>query len=386
MSQRQSIVECLVIGGGLAGSMTGVRLAAAGREVMVVERERAAHDKVCGEFLSPEAVGYLRQEGIDARDLGAAEIDWLRFLSGNRVSDVRLPFTALSLSRRALDEALLTRAARLGCEVQRGIAVERLMRAGGAWVAEMGDGSAVNARHVILATGKHDLRGWKRSGSAQDDLVAFKLHWALAPEQLAKLRGAMELYLFRGGYGGMSLIESDSATLCLVVRKAVLRRWGGWTQLLKQIRAENTRVRERLEGARPLWERPIAISAIPYGYFANDSAGIWRVGDQAAVIPSFTGDGMSIALHSAALAAQMLIDGKSPDEHCAALRLQLRNGMRIATRISRMLVTRSGSVIAAAAMGLVPQAMRWIAAGTRIPAEAMKHAEGGMHGHEGAIV
>ena len=48
-----------MIGGGLAGSMVAMRLASAGREVVLLEKEREAHHKVCGEFLSREAIHYL---------------------------------------------------------------------------------------------------------------------------------------------------------------------------------------------------------------------------------------------------------------------------------------------------------------------------------------
>ena len=41
-------VDHLVIGGGPAGAMAAVRLAQAGREVALVEKEAGAHHKVCG--------------------------------------------------------------------------------------------------------------------------------------------------------------------------------------------------------------------------------------------------------------------------------------------------------------------------------------------------
>ena len=56
MPIRNRSAEHLVIGGGLAGSTMGIRLAAAGRRVTLLERELKAHHKVCGEFLSHEAV------------------------------------------------------------------------------------------------------------------------------------------------------------------------------------------------------------------------------------------------------------------------------------------------------------------------------------------
>ena len=52
MKSLAKTADHLVIGGGLAGSMVALRLAAAGREVTLLERERTAHHKVCGEFLS----------------------------------------------------------------------------------------------------------------------------------------------------------------------------------------------------------------------------------------------------------------------------------------------------------------------------------------------
>ncbi len=75
----------LVIGGGLAGSMVAMRLAAAGREVTLLERERTAHHKVCGEFLSREAVQYLEQAGVDPLDLGAKAIRTVRLTARRRI-------------------------------------------------------------------------------------------------------------------------------------------------------------------------------------------------------------------------------------------------------------------------------------------------------------
>ncbi len=71
----------LVIGGGPAGSMVAIRLASAGHPVLLLERERTAHHKVCGEFLSREAVDYLREAGVDPILLGADPIRYLRFSS-----------------------------------------------------------------------------------------------------------------------------------------------------------------------------------------------------------------------------------------------------------------------------------------------------------------
>ena len=356
----------LVIGGGLAGAMTALRLAAAGRDVILLEKERAAHHKVCGEFLSPEAVNYLRQAGVDPIRLGAAAVTRLRFAAREKLVETELPFRALSISRCVLDETLLARAADAGCEVQRGITVQGLSQDAERWTAQLSDATRHSARNVFLATGKHDLHGWSRPAGRQNDLVGFKMHWRLRAQQTSGLRGFMDLFLFDGGYGGLALIEGDIANLCLVIRRSRLRRLDGWHGLLGTLRQENHMISERLAGAEAHWERPLAISSIPYGYVSESQSGVWRVGDQAAVIPSFTGDGMAIALHSGALAAQMSLAGEDPGQYHRTLKKQLRTGMSMATLLSRAMVSRAGRALAPSVLPLLPQPIACIARYTRI--------------------
>ena len=391
--------ENLVIGGGLAGAMTALRLAAAGRDVVLVEKERGAHHKVCGEFLSPEAIGYLREVGVDAEGLGAAPIDRLRISAGRSVVETRLPFVAVSLSRRVLDAALLERAREAGCEVRLGVGVRKLLGGEGSWSsilapehrgekdsgrredgargtdgwrAELADGAVLRARDVFLATGKHDLRGWNRPAGRHGDLVGFKMHWRLSAAQTAALRGFMELFLFEGGYGGLSLVEGDAANLCLVVRRARLRVLGGWRELLENLRRENALIAERLAGAGPAWGRPLGVSSIPYGYLCQDAEGVWPVGDQVAVIPSFTGDGMAIALHSGAMAAEMYLAGKSAGEYLVVLKAHLTGSMRVATTLSRAMVSRAGWRLAPGVIPFIGRPIGWIARSTRIQAKALE--------------
>ncbi|MGA9060968.1 MAG: NAD(P)/FAD-dependent oxidoreductase [Terracidiphilus sp.] len=364
-------VDHLVIGGGPAGSMVAMRLAAAGRQVVLLEKESGPHHKVCGEFLSSEAVAYLHQAGVAPRELGAAVIRRLRLSAGSKVIEAPLPFQALTISRRTLDAALLARAEEKGCQVFRGVAVASLTAHGGEWIAAFSNGESLRASTVFLATGKHDLRGFARVPGRQGDLIGFKLHWQLAPAQNEALRGCMDLYLFPGGYGGLSLIEADVANLCLVVRRSTLHQLAAWPDLLASILRKNQHLRQLLDGASPLWARPLAISPIPYGFLIGQSRGLWCVGDQAAVMPSFTGDGISIALHSAALAAQMFLAGQSAAAYHRTLRAQLRPAMALAAWLSRAAITRAGRSAALSILPFFPAAMRWIAASTRIPQSSL---------------
>ncbi|HEX8710402.1 MAG TPA: FAD-dependent oxidoreductase [Terracidiphilus sp.] len=380
MTVPAQTVEHLVIGGGPAGAMTAIRLAEAGRQVTLLEKESGPHHKVCGEFLSREAVEYLHSISIFPARLGAAPIRSVRISYGSRFAEAELPFQALSVSRRLLDTAMLERAAAAGCEVRQGAAVERLTRQGSGWSVDLASGECIFARAVFLASGKHDLRGWSRTRGVQNDLVGFKLHWRLRPAQQALLHECIHLFLFSGGYGGMSLIEEETANLCLVVRRSKLRQAGSWTAIVAAILDENRALRQLLGGAQPLQSRPLAISPIPYGYLAATSGDLWKVGDQAAVIPSFTGDGISIALHSGALAAHMYTIGGDSDDYMRTLHSQLYRPIRLATLLSRAMVSAPGRTAVPVVLALAPNVMRWIAGLTRIPTAALLH-EGGASAH-----
>ena len=150
--------DAAVIGGGVAGPALAAELAYAGRSVILFEKEKMAHDKVCGEFISHEGVRYLRDLGVSLEGLGARPIRHVRLARyADAVTDA-LPFEAQSLSRRVLDEALLQLASKAGAEIQRGIRVKGLEKEGNAWAVQLEDKESVPAKAVFLATGKHDLR------------------------------------------------------------------------------------------------------------------------------------------------------------------------------------------------------------------------------------
>jgi flavin-dependent dehydrogenase len=366
------MTHAVVVGGGPAGAALALLLARAGREVVLVEREAGPVDKVCGEFLSREAGLYLASLGLDLPALGAVPIEAVRLCARERVISVALPFAAMSVSRRVLDEALLGRAASAGANIRRGAKVDELSRTGAGWGARLEGGAILEADEAFLATGKHDLRGRRRPNGLQDDLVAFKLHWRLAPGQAAELEKHVELVLFDGGYAGLQPVEGGRANLCLLVRGRQLRSLGlRWDRLLASMRAQSPHLDRRLTGAAPCWARPLALSAIPYGYIRRRSDGIWRLGDQAAVIPSFSGDGMSIALHSAALAAAIHLKGGDAETYQQRLARDVTGQLLLATILSHALVRRIGQAMLGAAARLWPGLMSTVAFHTRVSDAAL---------------
>jgi hypothetical protein len=195
----------------------------------------------------------------------------------------------------------------------------------------------------------------------------------LSLNQAASLAGHVELTLFRDGYAGLEPVEGGLANLCLLVRRsryAALAQQ--WDSLLSAIRAECAAFGERLNGSQPCWERPLAISSIPYGYVCRESGGLWRLGDQAAVIPSFAGDGMSIALHSARLAAKHFMKGMSPAAYQRQMARDVGTPVRFATLLSLIAVHPLGRTLFGWGATKLPGLLSTVAGATRVPAAALR--------------
>ena len=389
----------LVVGGGLAGSALAILLARSGRPVTLVEQHTGPRHKVCGDFLSAEAIIYLRSLGLDPADLGALPIDTLRLAADGRLVETPLPFPAMSLTRFTLDEALLNLAASFGATLLRGSRAESLTHPEdlanpaltqpataltptfGDWQLRLSSGHILSADTVFLATGKHDLRGHPRPAGRHTTLVAFKHYLRLDPRQHAELGSAIELILFPHGYAGLQPVEPDQfgprANLCLVVERDHLRSLGtgvgvgsgSWRALLGHLLRLSPHLRRRLTGSEPILEQPLALSNIPYGLLRRSppAPGLWPLGDQAAVIPSLTGDGMSIALHTAHLAAAMHFAGQTAANFTSTLHSTLRRQLAVATLASRLAVLPALQPAIGALAHLHPPLLQHLASATRIP-------------------
>lgn len=377
MSAAEAYPGTLVVGGGLAGAAAATWLARAGKPVQLWERERLPAHKICGEFLSWEAQAWLADLGLDLNVLGAVPISRVRLVTAERVVEARLGFTARSLTRHRLDAALLDIAEAAGAEVRRGVAARGVSSEG--IVASSHGDLAPGA--VFVATGKHNLRGIARDGAGTlNHLVGFKAYFRLAAAEREALADHIELILFKGGYAGFQLVERDAANLCFLVPPARFQAAGGdFAALVAGLAAEVPHLAQRLLGAVPLLDKPLAISGVPYGFLHKpagaDPRFLWRLGDQAAVIPSFTGDGMSVALHSARLATRSFLLGEAPTAYYRRLVHDVRGPVRRATLLQRMADGQGDqgrwiAAIAAAFPGILPLAARL----TRLAPGALKRA------------
>ncbi len=398
----------LIIGAGPAGTAAAIAFARAGWQPRLIERARGPVDKVCGDFLGTDAIQLLCALGVDPVGLGAAPIHRLRLIHRDRETSADLPFPAMGLSRRRLDQALLRQATEAGAHVQMACNVRRIARDAQSWRVDTTRGDRIAADDVFLATGKHDLRDLPRPGTTRG-AVGMKMYFRLSPRQTGALSGVIALILFPGGYAGLQSVEAGIAVLCIALRRDCLQAMGGtWSGLLTTITAASPPLDAMLAAAEPLLPRPLAVAGVPYGFLHHAARpmhpgsrhaairrwlqdrvrverqspasqqtptglapsqplpALFRIGDQAAVIPSLTGDGIAIALHSGGLAADVWLAGGDASAYHRRLRADLRGQMRLAGLLHAAAMNGALQPAAISAAGWFPALLRQAARGTRL--------------------
>ena len=83
--------DILIIGGGPAGSAAAITAARAGLKVILFEKGPHGRDKVCGDGLTPRAIGALDDLRIDYSV--AHRIDGLRMIAGKKQRELAWPTT-----------------------------------------------------------------------------------------------------------------------------------------------------------------------------------------------------------------------------------------------------------------------------------------------------
>ena len=289
----------VILGAGPAGCAAAIVLARGGAQPLLLDRDAEVGDALCGGFMSWRTAATARSLGIDLAALGAQRVTALRLFAGDRFAQSDLPEPAFGLSRRVFDTALRRTAVEAGATLE--VDTIRALAAGCA----SGEARDYRSDSLFLASGKHDLRGASRPRGARDPALGLRLRIASDPRLTALVGESIELHLFAGGYAGIVLQEDGSANVCLALRKSLLARAGNDPLRLLGMLADGSEAFAARLGFASTNPRIDTIAAVPYGWIAQDTApGLFRLGDQAAVIPSLAGEGMSIAIASGIAAAQ----------------------------------------------------------------------------------
>ena len=331
---QQRDAEVIVVGGGPAGAATAWALAKEGVEVLVLDRARFPRDKICAEYLSPQASRILADMGV----LDELERNSPAHLAG---MSVRAPngmiasgeFAAnhgfrgfrdkgLAIRRTVLDEIVLRGARNAGARVEEGMHVTDLARNASSRVSGVNvigpDGSAraLYSRFVVGADGLRSVIG-RRLG-----LVRTSRIW---PRRIAlvahyrKVQGVTdmgEMHVDYGGYFGIVDVGDGLMNVAVVIPMSRAKQIGeDKAAFFEQWIQSRPHLAERFVGA----ERISPVRAT--GPFATAARRAWApgaalVGDAADFFDPFTGEGIYAALRGGELLAPHVHEclDRSPDD------------------------------------------------------------------------
>lgn len=291
--------DVAIIGGGPAGAALAALMARGGRRVLLLERSAAPRHKVCGEFLSPEAITSLEELGLRSalERLAPVSIRSARLVApGGSELTLPLPAPAWGLSRLALDPALRSEAARSGAEVRSGAEAVSQGRTSQGWSVRVrsAEGEAeVPARTLVGAAGRRRAPG--------RGTVGLKCH--LNCVGLTEV----QLFLFPGGYAGLAPVESGRVNFAALLSPPALRQAGSSLEgLLAWLSARSPRFAAARAAENLIPDSSAAISGVRTNLDPEPWAAFPQLGDGAAMLPPFCGDGQAAALRSAQLLAPLL--------------------------------------------------------------------------------
>jgi len=348
----------VVVGAGPAGTATAIELAAAGREVLVIDRARFPRDKCCGDGLTAGALRHLDQLGLRP----SAVASWqpvagcsIRSPSG-RIVD--LPFVSPGLlgavARRCdLDAALVELARAAGADVLEGHAFQS-MRWSPEGVTLRAEGlEPIAARYVVAADGVWSAVR-KAAGLAEPGYLgewhAFRQYLHAPGEAARRLWVWFEPELLPG-YAWSFPLPGGIANVGFGVRRRPGEPTGALAERWRRL-VELPHVRATLgEGA--VAEAPHKTWPIPTRLATAAVVGaggrVLFVGDAARAGDPLTGEGIGQALETGRMAAGA-IDLAGPDEPAAAGRryaTALRHSMvldhRLAGALSHALASSAGA-------------------------------------------
>lgn len=305
-TQENSQYDVGIAGGGLAGLSTAIMLGKAGHSVILFEKEHYPFHRVCGEYLSMESFSFLERLGLDPKSLDLPRISKLIVSSPNgNFLQSKLDVGGIGVSRYFLDNALKNIAVSKSVDVKEGARVKDIKFIEDHFQIELQNGS-VRAQVVCGAFGKRsnlDIK-WGREFAVQkpnklNNFVGVKYH-----VKIGFPIDTIALHNFKGGYCGISKIEDDLYCLCyLTTAQNFVDNNNSISATEENVLCRNPFLKEIFSDADFQFREPVTISQISFDKKSQVEDHILFVGDAAGMIAPLCGNGMSIAFHSAKLAA-----------------------------------------------------------------------------------
>lgn len=310
MSPNNDHYEVAVLGGGLAGLAASILLAESGASVILFEQHTYPFHKVCGEYLSLESVEFLQTLNVNIDFESLQRITHFR-ITTNRGTEVSRPLDlgGLGISRYSLDHALSLRAQEVGVHLLEDTKVKSVEFQNNTHLMNTTNGT-YTSKVAIGAFGKRSTldKSLQRDfiqtpAPPESNYLAVKYHIQtdLSPNTI-------ELHLFKNGYSGIGKVDgSNRYCLCYLTTAENLRNAGGdISEMERQFLHQNRFLRYYLQESTHLYDRPLVISQIDFQSKSLLNNHVMMAGDAARLVAPLSGNGMSMALHSASILSESI--------------------------------------------------------------------------------
>lgn len=297
----------LIIGGGLSGLTTAVNLARRGIECLVAERNGYPLHKVCGEYVSNEALPFLKSVNLIPGQIDRfPHIKKLCISACNgRSATIPLDLGGIGISRYTLDHHFYNVAKAHGVRFMLNTTAENIRFVNDHFTLTC-NGSEIEADVVVGAYGKRSRldRQMQRNHTLHTSPhLAVKHHIRTGfPADL------IALHNFEGGYCGIIRVEDGITNVCYLVRRERLKAAGSIPALEEEIGRENHLLREIFFGSERIWERPLVINEISFETKTPVEHHVLMCGDAAGMIVPACGNGMAMAIHAGKLVSETILD------------------------------------------------------------------------------
>jgi menaquinone-9 beta-reductase len=308
--------DVIIVGAGPAGCATAMGLSDRGLAVTLLDRATFPRDKVCGEGLMPHGVAALEALGLRQRvlDAGGRRFLGIAYHDGKRRADGRFPEVqgfgyGLALRRLHLDPIFQEAASgRPDVTLRTDVGVEEV-EVHDTGVRIRTSAGVLSARALVGADGPNSTvrraLGLHKKPSGRRRFGA-RLHLALpAGRAVPEL---VEVHLGKGFEVYVTPVAEGVINLAFLCEKDVSRTLGGDLEGgLFRLARSCASLAPWLDGSEVVSE------AMLCGPLRQSAKDIVRprallVGDAAGFLDPITGEGMSVALTHAAIAAQVLAD------------------------------------------------------------------------------
>lgn len=297
--------DVVIIGGGLAGLAAALHLSQKGLKVILIEKSSYPRHKVCGEYVSNEILPYLNWLNADVAELYPTQINKFEFSTRKgKTAFANLPLGGFGVSRYQLDYFLYQKVIANGCTIIKEMATAVSFE--NDLFAITTPSEILSAKIVLGAFGKRsniDQVLSREFFTKKSAWLAVKAHYKgnFANDVVA-------LHNFNGGYCGVSKAENDIINICYLADYATFKQYKNIEEYQQNVLYKNKHLKSVLENSTLLFDKPITISQISFDKKLPVENHILMIGDTAGLIHPLCGNGMAMAIHSAKIASELVLD------------------------------------------------------------------------------